>query len=41
VEHNKQNPEDFEPVRYISDQYEAMKKDITAFIRLFGSEGKA
>lgn len=41
MEHQKQNPNDFEPVRYITDQYEAMKSDIMDFIRLFGSEGKA
>ncbi len=41
VEHNRQNPDDFEPVRYINDQYDAMKKDIMGFIKLFGGEGKA
>ena len=41
IEHNKNNPEDFEPVRYINDQYEAMKISIMTFIKLFGSAGKA
>jgi ketose-bisphosphate aldolase len=41
IEHNSQNPNDFEPVRYINHQYEMMKKDIMEFIRLFGTEGKA
>lgn len=41
IEHNSQNPNDFEPVRYINHQYEMMKKDIMGFIRLFGTEGKA
>jgi ketose-bisphosphate aldolase len=41
TEHYSRNPEDFEPVRYITHQYDAMKNDILVFIRLFGSEGKA
>lgn len=41
VEHNRQSPDDYEPVRYINDQFEAMKKDIMGLIKLFGSEGKA
>ena len=41
TDHHERNPGDFEPVRYISCQYEAMKSDVRQFIRLFGSEGKA
>ncbi len=41
VAHYRLAPDDYEPVRYISVQYEAMKKDVTGFIRLFGSAGKA
>jgi ketose-bisphosphate aldolase len=41
TDHHKRNPDDFEPVRYISSQYAAMKNDVREFIRLFGSDGKA
>jgi len=41
VDYKNQNPDDFEPVRYIDYQYSQLKADIEGFIRLFGSEGKA
>ena len=41
LDHNKRNPDDFEPVRYLSEQYDVLKKDISGFIKLFGSESKA
>ena len=41
MDHNKRNPDDFEPVRYLTEQYDVLKKDISGFIKLFGSEGKA
>ncbi len=41
LEYRAQNPEDYEPLRYLGHQFEYIKKDMYKIISLFGGAGKA
>lgn len=41
VEYNRDNPTDFEPLKYLNHQFEYVSKDMRQIISLFGGAGKA